>query len=562
MSDEAPSFFGIDLGTTNSVISYIDRDGRPVVVRGDASTSEVLPSVVYFENADNIIVGSQAKNVARLFPDRVVTRVKRSMGKEAEWQFDGNTFTPESISAMILKQLAADAAIETGRPVRQVVITVPAYFGLLERDSTLNAGRIAGLDVIGIVPEPVAAAIQYDLAAGDAERTILVYDLGGGTFDTTVIRMAADAIEVICTDGDQQLGGLDWDERLINHLLDEFVRQASPSGDPGSDEAFMQDLAKDAEQLKIQLSRQESRTVAIRYAGASAQIEVTRAKFEEMTADLLDRTIELTGRTLEKLTAKTGVTDPVAHIDEVLLVGGSSRMPAVAARLTKEYGWTPKLYDPDLAVAKGAARFAMSRALWTWAEANAATGGGEPTEADRKAAASGLAKQFNLPEQVVADAVRKEISSVLPKAFGVKLVDPDHPQAMEDSDDACYIEHLVHADDRLPSGPHHFPAGTVVPNQQQIRIEVYEQGGTRESRDLSANKPIDGGSGMISGLPPLPAGSPVDIAMFVDADGTLKVTAVEPTSGKDLLIEVRVSVMSEQAVADATALVSRIAVRA
>ena len=269
MTDESTTYFGIDLGTTNSVISYIDRDGRPVVVRCDAASSDILPSIVYFENAGNTIVGSQAKNVARLYPDRVVTRVKRYMGQERQWEFDGNIHTAETISALILKQLASDATAETGHEVRQVVITVPAYFGMLERDATRNAGRIAGLDVIGIVPEPVAAVLHYDLAAGDRERTVLVYDLGGGTFDTTAIKIAADSIEVLCTDGDQELGGVDWDDRLIDFLVAEFVEKAKPVEDPKSDEAFMQELAKDAEALKQALSRYESRQLAIRFAGAS-----------------------------------------------------------------------------------------------------------------------------------------------------------------------------------------------------------------------------------------------------------------------------------------------------
>src|SRR5262249_50209270 len=161
--------------------------GRPTVVRNPSNNQEITPSVVYFENADNVIVGETAKNVARVYPDRVVQRVKQHMGTTRERVFDGQTYTPEKISALVLKELAQAAADQTQAEVRSAVITVPAYFGMLERDATRKAGRIAGLDVLGIVPEPVAAALQYDVKPGEGEKTILVYDLGGGTFDTTII---------------------------------------------------------------------------------------------------------------------------------------------------------------------------------------------------------------------------------------------------------------------------------------------------------------------------------------------------------------------------------------
>src|SRR4051794_5286975 len=305
MSDENLTFFGIDLGTTYSVVSYIDETGRPSVVRNVITNNETTPSVVYFEeDSGNVVVGDAAKNVSRVYPSRVVERVKRSMGAEVQWDFDGRTFSAEAISALILKRLAEDARDYSGREVKQVVITVPAYFGMLERDATRNAGRIAGLDVVGIVPEPVAAALQYEVKSGESPRTVLVYDLGGGTFDTTVIRISANAIEVLCTDGDQELGGADWDRRLVDYLLSEFVARAEPEDDPGEDEQFMQDLQLEAEELKKHLTSAKSRKVPLRFGGAVANVEVTQEIFEEITRDLLDRTIEYTGRTLGKLTAK------------------------------------------------------------------------------------------------------------------------------------------------------------------------------------------------------------------------------------------------------------------
>jgi molecular chaperone DnaK (HSP70) len=556
MSEDTITYFGIDLGTTYSVVSYVDESGRPTVVRSVVTNDETTPSVVYFENAQNVVVGEAAKNVSKLYPQRVVERVKRSMGKDVQWEFDDQTYTPESISALILKQLAQDAADYSGREVRQVVITVPAYFGMLERDATRKAGQIAGLDVIGIVPEPVAAALQYDVTGGPDTRTVLVYDLGGGTFDTTVIRVTADSIDVLCTDGDQTLGGVDWDARLVSYLTDEFVARAEPEEDPTADEEFMQSLALTAEDLKRQLSRVETRQVPLRFGAASAVVDVSRATFEEITRDKLDRTIEITERTLGKLAEKLGVDDPARHIDEVLLVGGSSRMPAVARRLSEKFGWTPKLHDPDLAVAKGAARFALSRALWDWER----TGEAAPTPEQMQDHVKAIALRTNVDEKVLAEMANRRITTVLPKAFGIKLQDTSDPD-WRSLPEKLYIHHLVMADETLPSGKRQLNASTVQDNQRAVSVEIYEQAGETPSRELSANKPVDKGAGLISGIPPLPRSSPIDIQMEVDSEGLLVVEAHEPASGQQLRIEVRVSVLSDEEVEDAQKLVSSITVR-
>ena len=554
--DEAITYFGIDLGTTYSAISYIDDSGRPTVVRNTISGSETTPSAVYFENESNVVVGAYAKNVAKLYPDRVVQRVKRDMGRERQWEFDGKSHTPESISALILKQLAQDGRDYSGREVNQVVITVPAYFGMLEKDATRKAGRIAGLDVIGIVPEPVAAALQYEVVAGE-ERTVLVYDLGGGTFDTTVIRISSDRIDVLCTDGDQELGGADWDDRLTSYLVQEFVSKANPSHDPLDDAQFMQELVLTAEEVKRSLSQAAMRSVPLRFAGAAAVIEVTREVFEQQTRDLLDRTIDLTDRTLQKLATKLGEADAAARIDEVLLVGGSAKMPAVKARLAEKYGWQPRLHEPDLAVAKGAARFALNRAVWT-ADTES---GPQPTKAQQAERIAAIATRTGMDEDVLRTFAAKTITNVLPKAFGVRLVDTDRPGWQNDIEGASYIHHLVHADETLPSGDRELAASTVTANQTAVRIEVHEQAGGTESRELSANKPVDHGEGTIDVPPGLPAHSPINVTMFVDEEGLLSVSAVEPSSGKNLKIRVRVSVLSDEEVSRAEAAVSAIQVR-
>ncbi|MEV6524647.1 Hsp70 family protein [Longispora sp. NPDC051575] len=552
MTDETDVYCGIDLGTTYSAIAYVDETARPTMVRSLMESEETTPSVVYFESGSDVVVGRTAKEYARVYPDRVVSLVKRSMGQERHWIVDDVEHTPESISALILKQLVQDARAHTGREVRKVVITVPAYFGMLERDATRKAGEIAGLDVIGIVPEPVAAALQYEVATG-AERTVLVYDLGGGTFDTTVIRITSDAIEVLCTDGDQQLGGADWDARLVRYLLGEFTARAGVDEDLAEDDQFMQELVNTAENAKKRLSQSRSAPIPLRAGGVPVTVELTREIFEEQTRDLLDRTIEYTKRTLVKLAEKA----PGVTVDEVLLVGGSTKMPAVAERLRAEFGWEPRLHDPDLAVAKGAARFALNRSVWEW---DTTKGAPAQTPAQREERIADLARRTGLSAETIASVAGKRITNVLPKAFGVKLVDTAVPRWADDVEAASYINHMVHADEALPRTAR-LDSSTIVPNQTEVLIELYEQAGSEESRDLAANKAVDHGSGLISGLPPMPVGSPLDIAMTVDDEGLLTVTAVEPSTGKDLTIEVRVSVLSQAEVDQAKRTVAAISVR-
>jgi molecular chaperone DnaK len=554
MTDSAGRVFGIDLGTTYSAIAYIDDTGRPTVCRNDTN-AEITPSVVQFESPTNVVVGETAKQSAFIDADSVVSLIKRRMGSDREYEFHGEVHTPESISALILRRLAADAASYTGGPVEQVVITVPAYFGARQKEATRKAGLIAGLDVVGILPEPVAAAVHYDLTTGDLttgadERTVLVYDLGGGTFDTTVIRVGASEITVLCTDGDTNLGGADWDERLREHLLERFVADAEPAESPEDDPEFLQEVATKAEELKKQLSHQESRPVQLRFAGAAARIEVRRAEFETMTADLLDRTVEIVRRTLATLADK----QPGATIDEVLLVGGSTRMPVVATRLAAEFGWQPRLHDPELAVAKGAAVFALSRLVYRMQQ-EAKQRSATAAEGDRAASdvVDDVARQVGISAQSLAHLVAKRTRSVLPRAFGVRLQDDADP-------DRLYIEHLAHANDPLPTGARSIVATTVTDNQSSVLIAVYEQAGPVLSPELQANNPLTNGSGVISGIPPRPRGVPaIDVVMSIDEDGLLALRANERESGHDLVIEVSVGLTAAE-LGDAVQAVSKIAV--
>jgi molecular chaperone DnaK len=565
VSEPQHGIYGIDLGTTYSVVSYIDETGRPAVTR-NSDSQDTTPSVVYFESADNIVVGRVAKETSGVFPDQVVSLIKREMG-DREWrrEFFGKEYTPPSVSALILSALARDAETDTGRPVNEVVITVPAYFGLLEKDATRSAGEIAGLTVIGIVPEPVAAALHYGVTGSADGTTFLVYDLGGGTFDISLIKMTDTSVEVLAVGGNHRLGGADWDEKLFDHLLDQLTQQW---GDDSArdDEQELQDLRNITEQVKKDLSKAESKKVIRRYGGTAANVSVTREQFEAMTADLLEETIRITRQTLDEAEQRhPGIRE---RISELLLVGGSSRMPAVTERLRKEFSWEPRLTDPDLAVAKGAALYAAGQTVrFIEAEAAGVDASGTATDEARPGAGLGypgpvtdeavqeVASRTGIDEDKVRAIAGRTVVNVLPKAVGVKLIDTTIATWEEDPDGASYIEHLIEAQTQLPvDPPRTLVANTVVANQPGVEIEIWEQAGASPSPDLAANHRVDD-AGLIKGLTQfrLPAGSPVNIELGVDAEGTVRLRAVEPTSGRELEMNVRISVLSAEQVAQAKA---------
>ena len=566
MSEPQQGIFGIDLGTTYSVVAYIDETGRPAVTR-NSNGDDTTPSVVFFESESNAVVGKVAKESAGVYPDQVVALIKREMGnKDYTRSFFGKEYNPSGISALILGALAKDAAEATQRTVREVVITVPAYFGLLEKDATKKAGEIAGLDVIGIVPEPVAAAMHYGVTGNADGTTFLVYDLGGGTFDISLITMTETSIEVLAVGGDHMLGGADWDKKLFDHILEQTIEQ---TGDDSieDDEGVLQELRQLAENTKQALSKAESKTVIHRLAGAAVKIVVTRKQFEEMTAELLDETIRITRRTLEDAEARyPGVT---SRISELLLVGGSSWMPAVTDRLKEEFSWSPKLADPDLAVAKGAALYAAGQTV-RYVEAGGPGGepGRQPEDNGGRTASlpagpvtpeavRAIADQTGLDEKQVEELAKRTVVNVLPKAVGILLVDTSVPNWDESDasvEAASYIKHLVAAQTQLPYRAETFTAGTGTANQETIEIQIWEQSGAVAAPELPANHRVDN-AGLIEGLGAysLPAGSAVDITVEVDAEGTVSLVAVEPRSGKELKMSVKISIMPEEKVAEAKA---------
>jgi molecular chaperone DnaK len=540
--------YGIDLGTTYSCIASVDGSGRPVVLKS-AVGEDTTPSVVYFESPENVVVGRQAKDSAVLAPHLVVELVKRQMGEDVHYSFHGQDHTPESISALILRELAHAAEQQTGEEVRDVVITVPAYFGLLEREATRKAGRIAGLNVLDVLAEPVAAALNYQVldyqGAGDQPqvRHIFIYDLGGGTFDTTVIRIDGDDIQVICTDGNHHLGGADWDSTIIDYLLRGFTEQY-PQLDPGGDEQFMQDLATSAEQLKKALSATQARKYNVRFDGSVVQLELTREHLDELTSELLERTMAITERTLATAREKG-----VERFDDVLLVGGMTITPSIAQTLKERFGLDARLQDPHLAVAKGAALFALMKKV------KVSMPGDEGDADPAPGAAQQVADQLGITLEQVENMAAKHVATVVPRAFGLKVVDGNDPIFKTDPNRAReYISHLLTANTRLPAdtGPQTFL--TITDNQREVKLEVWEQAGSIASEELEHNTHI--GEGILADLPRRPAGAPFQVVFHMTETGLLKVHGREADSGREVRFEIQIGGLDETEVRKATAAVA------
>ena len=342
---------GIDLGTTNSCVAVME-GGEPVVIP-NAEGARTTPSVVAFTKSGERLVGQVAKRQAVTNPDRTIISIKRDMGTDKRIAIDGKQYTPQDISAMILQKLKSDAEAYLGETVTQAVITVPAYFSDSQRQATKDAGRIAGLEVLRIINEPTAASLAYGLDKEDSHK-ILVYDLGGGTFDVSLLEIGDGVFEVLATNGDTHLGGDDFDDRIINYLAAEFKKENGI--DLKADRMAMQRLKEAAEKAKIELSGVMSTNINLPFITADAtgpkhlDITMTRAKFDELTRDLVDRTIA----PMQNALRDAGMT--ANEVDRVILVGGSTRIPAVQDAVRKVTGKEPyRNINPDECVAVGAA---------------------------------------------------------------------------------------------------------------------------------------------------------------------------------------------------------------
>ena len=483
---------GIDLGTTNSCVAVLE-GGDPVVIP-NSEGSRTTPSVVGFSKDGERLVGQVAKRQAVANPDKTIISIKRDMGSDKKVKIDDKSYSPQEISAMILSKLKQDAEAYIGEPVTQAVITVPAYFTDAQRQATKDAGRIAGLEVLRIINEPTAAALAYGLDKSDgSNHKIFVYDLGGGTFDISILEVGDGVFEVVATAGDNRLGGDDFDQRIIDYILSEFKKEHNI--DLKGDRMAMQRLKEAAEKAKIELSQLQKTLISLPFLsfGPSGPInfecELTRSKFDALTSDLVEKTITLSKRALSD--AKLTVDD----VEKVILVGGSTRIPAVVEAVRKLTGKEPfKGINPDECVAIGAA-------------IQGGVLGGE-----------------------VKDVL---LLDVTPLSLGIETM-------------GGVFTKIIDRNTTIPTKKSQV-FSTAADNQPSVDIHVLQG----ERPMASDNKTI--GRFELGGIPPAPRGVPqIEVTFDIDANGIVHVSAKDKGTGKEQSITITASSnLSEEQIQDA-----------
>ncbi|MEP7014069.1 MAG: Hsp70 family protein [Verrucomicrobiota bacterium] len=477
---------GIDLGTTFCAVSHIDSYGKPQIIP-NAENERITPSVILFDSS-NVIVGTLARNNAVAEAELIVDFVKREMGKPKDQfnrEINGKIYSAEELSALILKKLKADAEKYLKEPVTDAVITVPAYFNDAERTATITAGQLAGLNVLQLINEPTAAALAYGLDKLDENQTVFVFDLGGGTFDVTIMRIEGHKVDIVATNGDHRLGGKDWDDVIVNHVAEEFDRAHGEN--PLLDLQSYQDLQLRATAAKIQLSSRKSTTIVHHHNGKSVKVELSRKEFEKLTRHLVEKC---------KTICEIGMQEAKLNwdkIDKVLMVGGMTRMPMVremVARLSP----APLVdeVNPDEAVAMGAAIQATLSLL------------SEEETTGLKILGENTREQFSS-----ADGRLMQVNDITSHTLGVVLWDDKHLEE--------YVFPMIRKRTSIPAAAKN-SFGTATANMPQATVRVVEG----ESTQPGECTPL--GTCHIKLPAFLPKGSPVDLTYQYNANQVLQVS--------------------------------------
>ncbi|MDR3622261.1 MAG: Hsp70 family protein [Paludisphaera borealis] len=542
MSEGLKRVYGIDLGTTYSAIAYVDEHGKSVVVPNQES-ERITPSVVLFDG-DSVIVGNTAKESSKIEPHRVVSRIKQHMGDpNFVFEHDGQSYSPEDISSFILRKIVGDAELALGETITDVVVTCPAYFGTPEREATANAGRLAGLNVRAILNEPTAAAVAYGLEQGE-DQTVLVYDLGGGTFDVTMIDIKDRLIRVICTGGDHRLGGTLWDEAIVMYLAEQFREQTGEASDPLDDPEVLNDLFLQAERGKKTLTQREKAPFRVTHAGKQARVELDRSKFEEVTKHLIDRTLELTHEMLTDARAKGH-----DRFDKIILVGGSTRMPQVHSRLVAEFNLEPETFDPDEAVAKGAALFGLKESLQEGVQEMLAARDGAQHDDDRPIDLSAV------PEEEVAlalDSLERQLGFTLTgpvrELVGTRIVNVLSKSLGVVARDEASREVVVYMLPRNTEVPFERATDFGTDSNDQAAVDIRVMAGERDSAEPTDCQEV--GVATLNLPEKLPARSPIRVKFAINRDGRLNVTAVDLTAGGSIDVEFQTEAVMDSAEVD------------
>lgn len=474
---------GIDLGTTNSEVAVVE-DGKVTII-ADEQGKKILPSFVGLDDNGEILVGEPARNQYRLYPERTIRSIKRRMGEAEPVALGDKHYSPQEISAIILRRLKAVAEAYLKQPVSKAVITVPAYFSDAQRQATREAGQIAGLDVVRMINEPTAAALSYE-AKADAHKKILVYDLGGGTFDVSVVSVEDDVVEVLASHGNNKLGGDDFDGKIVEYLVEHI--NAQHDFDVSESRRVMARINRIAESAKRRLSDEPFVRIEEEYlfekegTPIHLSLELSRYEFEDMIAEYVDETLEAVHIALK------GANLTTSDIDEILLVGGSTRMPVISERLFAEFGLEPqKEIDPDLCVATGAAIQAA---------------------------------------MIAGQAVSAVLVDVTPYTYGTA--------AMGDLDGMEYpfvFVPIIRKNTPLPVSKTEV-FYTIYDGQREVRVRVFQ------GEHIDAMQNIEIGEFMVKGLRDVPAGNPITLKLELDLNGLLHVSAREKDTGLEKSIDI------------------------
>jgi len=560
----AKKIYGIDLGTTYSCISHLDEFDQVEVIDIRSEAKKLLPSVVYVPEPDDsgeapYSIGGAAKQMAKFSPERVISVSKRHMS-DALWRtykIDGEVLTPVDVAAAILKHIAQEATAKLGSPVEDVVITVPAYFGTNERKRTEEAGMLAGLKVHGILAEPMAAALHYKIHEDeDQEQTVLVYDLGGGTFDVTIMHFSGKDRETLAVKGDHNLGGYLWDEVLAKQWAEDISQIVEVDSDEvWSDPECQASLLLEAEETKIRLSGIKKQVGTALFRGIPYQLKIDRDTFDGLTSGLLENTISLVDQALEV----AGRNHPGHTIDKILLVGSSTLMPQVSARLKDRFGPSMEMLndDPHFAVAKGAAIYAHEMQVKEWIRTYVdmhfqrdendgdATGRGEIfkglSEPDRQQAMEKAAIALGKPVETISSIIERTLINISPKSFGIVHYLGDGEQLM--------VTNLIRAQDKVPArGTRGF--GTRHENQAEVELICVEN--DRELGPDDEPVPYDPdeqiGIARVGLKTGLPKGSPITVTIEFTEDGIVRVHGRDEKGGGEATGEFvsRVAPMTQQ----------------